>query len=139
MADSKYFKVKVISPDRVFYEGEADLLELKTSEGDIGILAGHIPLTCLIAPGVMKITKDGEVKEAALLEGFIEIMQDHVTVLAESCEWPDEIDMNRANEAKIRAERRLAGGEGDINYTRAEMALRRALIRIELGGRAGKA
>jgi len=135
MADSKYFKVKVISPDRVFFEGEADLLELKTSEGDIGILAGHIPLTAVIAPGILRITKDGEVKEASLLEGFVEILQDRVTVLAEACEWPDEIDINRANEAKIRAERRLAGGESDINYARAEMALRRALIRIELGDR----
>ena len=134
MAD-KYFKVKVISPDRVFFEGEADFLELKTSEGDIGILAGHIPLTAIIAPGIMKITKDGEVKEASLLEGFIEILPDRVTVLAESCEWPDEIDVNRAKEAKIRAERRLADGEGDINYPRAEMALRKALIRIELGER----
>lgn len=137
MADNKYFKVKVISPDRIFFEGEADLLELKTSEGDIGILAGHIPLTAVIAPGIMRITKDGEVKEASLLEGFIEILQDRVTILAESCEWPDEIDVNRAKEAKIRAERRLAGGEGDINYTRAEMALRRALIRIELTDRSG--
>lgn len=135
MADSKYFKVKVISPDRIFFEGEADLLELKTSEGDIGILAGHIPLTAVIAPGILRITKDGEVKEASLLEGFVEILQDRVTVLAEACEWSDEIDVNRANEAKIRAERRLAGGEGDINYARAEMALRRALIRIELGDR----
>lgn len=135
MADNKYFKVKVISPDRIFFEGEADLLELKTSEGDIGILAGHIPLTAVIAPGILRITKDGEVKEASLLEGFVEILQDRVTVLAEACEWPDEIDLNRANEAKIRAERRLSGGEGDVNYTRAEMALRRALIRIELGDR----
>ncbi|SET09563.1 ATP synthase F1 subunit epsilon [[Clostridium] polysaccharolyticum] len=137
MADNKYFKVKVISPDRIFFEGEADFLELKTSEGDIGILAGHIPLTAVIAPGIMKITKDSEVKEASLLEGFVEILPDRVTVLAEACEWPDEIDVNRANEAKIRAERRLAGGEGDINYPRAEMALRKALIRIELGDRRG--
>jgi F-type H+-transporting ATPase subunit epsilon len=85
----------------------------------------------------MKITKDSEVKEASLLEGFVEILPDRVTVLAEACEWPDEIDVNRANEAKIRAERRLAGGEGDINYPRAEMALRKALIRIELGDRRG--
>lgn len=134
MAD-KYFKVKVISPDRVFFEGEADFLELKTSEGDIGILAGHIPLTAIIAPGIMKITKDGETKEASLLEGFIEILPDQVTILAESCEWPDEIDINRAKEAKIRAERRLADGEGNINYSRAELALRKALIRIQLSER----
>lgn len=133
MADNKYFKVKVITPDRIFYEGEADLLELKTSEGDIGILAGHIPLTAILAPGVMRITKDGEGKEAALLDGFVEILQDRVTVLAEACEWPNEIDENRAKEAKIRAERRLSEGEGDL--VRAELALRKALIRIDLAGR----
>ncbi len=138
MADSRYFKVKIISPDRVFYEGEADLLELKTSEGDIGILAGHIPLTAIIAPGVMKITKDGEVKEGALLEGFVEILQDRVTVLAEACEWPDEIDMNRAKEAKIRAERRLSERDAEINYTRAENALKKALVRLEIGEKYGK-
>lgn len=138
MADSRYFKVKIISPDRVFYEGEADLLELKTSEGDIGILAGHIPLTAIIAPGVMKITKDGEVKEGALLEGFVEILQDKVTVLAEACEWPDEIDMNRAKEAKIRAERRLSERDAEINYTRAENALKKALVRLEIGEKYGK-
>lgn len=133
MADNKYFKVKVITPERIFFEGDADLLELKTSEGDIGILAGHIPLTAILAPGVMKITKDGEGKEAALLDGFVEILQDRVTVLAEACEWPDEIDENRAKEAKIRAERRLSEGDGDL--ARAEMALRRALIRIDVVGR----
>ena len=132
MADNKLFRVQVISPDRTFYDGDVDMLELKTTEGEIGILAGHIPLTTIIAPGVMRLINDGEVREAALHDGFVEIMGDKVTILAESCEWPDEIDVNRANEAKLRAERRLKSGEGQINMTRAEMALRRSLTRIEL-------
>lgn len=132
MAD-KLFEVQVICPERVFFTGEADMLELKTTEGDIGILAGHIPLTAVLAPGVMRIMNGGEVKEAALHEGFIEILGDKVIVLAESCEWPDEIDINRANEAKIRAERRLKGAEGEIDEVRAELALRKSLIRLDLG------
>ena len=125
MADTKTFDLQIVTPDRIFFEGDAQMIELKTTEGDIGILKGHIPLTAIVAPGVLKITKDGEVKEAALLSGFLEILQDKVIVLAESCEWPDEIDINRANEAKIRAERRLKGSdEGQVNVTRAEMALR---------------
>lgn len=133
MADTKTFDLQIVTPDRIFFEGDAEMIELKTTEGDIGILKGHIPLTAIVAPGVLKITKDGEVKEAALLSGFLEILQDKVIILAESCEWPDEIDINRANEAKIRAERRLKGSdEGQVNVTRAEMALRRSLIRIEL-------
>lgn len=132
MAD-KLFQVQVICPERVFFTGEADMLELKTTEGDIGILAGHIPLTAVIAPGVMRIMKDGEVKEAALHEGFVEILGDRVIVLAEACEWPEEIDINRANEAKIRAERRIKSHDEKTDEVRAELALRRALLRIDLG------
>lgn len=137
MAD-KLFQVQVICPERVFFTGEADMLELRTTEGDIGILAGHIPLTAVIAPGVMRIMNGGEVKEAALHEGFVEILGDKVIVLAEACEWPEEIDMNRANEAKIRAERRLKGAEGEIDEVRAELALRKSLVRIDLGQKYGK-
>lgn len=127
----KLFKIQIICPERVFYEGEADMVELRTTEGDIGVLAGHIPLTAVVAPGVLRIMKDGETKEAALHDGFIEILQDRVTILAEVCEWPEEIDVNRAKEAQIRAERRLKSNE-NIDVTRAEIALRRAILRIDL-------
>ncbi len=133
MADnSRLFHLKVISPDRIFFDGEADMIEVKTTEGDIGILKGHIPMTAIIEPGMLKIIKDKNEKVAALLSGFVEVLGDRVIILAESCEWPEEIDVHRANEAKLRAERRLKGDDGDINETRAEMALRRSLTRIEI-------
>ena len=134
MADqSKFFRLQVISPDRIFYDGNVEMVELTTSEGEMGVLKGHIPLTAILVPGVLKIKEDGQVKKAALHDGFVEIFQDHMTILAESCEWPEEIDVNRAKEAKIRAERRLSSGEDNVNIARAEMALRKSLIRIELG------
>lgn len=129
----KTFRIEVISPERVFYEGEADMIELTTSEGEIGILAGHIPLTTIVVPGVLRIMNGSEKKEAALHEGFMEILEDKVIILAESCEWPEEIDINRANEAKIRAERRIKSGDSSMNMSRAELALKKALLRIELG------
>ncbi len=139
MADeSKSFRLEVISPDRIFFEDMVDMVELRTTEGDIGILKGHIPLTAIVAPGIMKIKMAGGEKEAALHDGFIEILKDKVTVMAESCEWPEEIDINRANEAKIRAERRLKGADGEINESRAELSLRRALTRLELSSKYGK-
>lgn len=139
MADnSKLFSLQIISPERIFYEGEVEMVELRTSEGDIGILKGHIPLTAIIAPGIMKIKTGTEEKEAALHDGFLEILKDKVTILAESCEWPEEIDINRANEAKIRAERRLKGAESGINGRRAELALRRSLTRLELAQKYSK-
>ena len=105
MAD--LFKLHVITPERRFYDGEASMVELTTTEGDIGVYRNHIPLTAIVAPGVLKIHEEGEVKEAALMSGFIEILPERITIMAEVAEWPDEIDGNRAEEARIRAERRL--------------------------------
>lgn len=136
MADLKRFQLEVISPERVFYTGEAEMVELTTTEGDIGIYAEHIPLTTIVAPGIMTITEPGgNLKEAAVLEGFMEITQEKVTILAQSCEWPEEIDVNRAQEAKARAERRLKSTDDNINMARADLALRKSLIRIELAGK----
>ena len=133
MADERSFKLRIISPDRIFYEGEAIMLELNTVDGIVGIYKNHMPMTYIIEPGVMRITESEEsVKEAALHSGFIQILQEEITVLAEAVEWPDEIDENRAKEAQIRAERRLEMKEANLNAQRAELALRRALTRQEV-------
>lgn len=135
MASENCFKVKIIAPDRLFYEGDAEMIELTTTEGQIGVYKNHIPLTAVISPGVARIyEEDGNVKSAALHAGFVEILPDMVTVLAELVEWPDEIDLNRAQEAKIRAERRLAEKASDTNLARAELALKKATARIESVG-----
>lgn len=132
MASDNCFKVKITAPDRLFYEGEAEMIELTTTEGQIGVYKGHIPLTAVIAPGVVRIYEsEGQVKSASLISGFVEILQDRVQILAEIVEWPEEIDLNRANEAKIRAERRIAEKATDTNLARAELALKRATARIE--------
>ena len=133
MADERSFKLRIISPDRIFYEGEAIMLELNTLDGLVGIYKNHMPMTYIIAPGVMRITESEEsVKEAALHSGFMQILQEEITVLAEVVEWPEEIDENRAKEAQIRAERRLALKDPNVNLQRAEMALHRALTRQEV-------
>ena len=134
MAD-KTFNLQIISPTRIFFDGEVDMVEMKTTEGEIGVLAGHIPLTAILEPGVLRIKQDESTKEAALHDGFVEIRKDRVTVLAESCEWPDEIDVERASEAKERAERRIKSGKSEVDMLRAELALKKALTRIDLAGR----
>lgn len=128
MADK--FELIVNTPDRQFYHGDVDMVELVTSEGEIGVYAEHIPLTAVIVPGVMRIHEDGQVKKAAVHGGIIEILKDKVTVLAEVAEWPEEIDVNRANEAMIRAERRIKSGEANIDMVRAEAALKRSMARL---------
>ncbi|MCR5508476.1 MAG: ATP synthase F1 subunit epsilon [Lachnospiraceae bacterium] len=132
MADERAFKLRIITPDRVFYEGEAIMVELRTTEGEIGVLKNHIPLTCIVAPGILRIRESDDVtKTAALISGFVQILQDEVTILAEVIEWPEEIDVKRAEEARIRAERRLAEKASGTNLKRAELALQRSVARIE--------
>lgn len=133
MAEEKnVFKVEIVTPDRIFYTGDATLIEFNTTEGEIGVYKNHIPLTTVLAPGIVTITNGEDVKEAAVHAGFAQILGDRVRLMAEIAEWPDEIDERRAEEAKKRAEERIQGKAADIDMKRAEYALRRALVRIEL-------
>lgn len=112
MADDRIFSVEIITPDRIFYQGEAEMIEFTTVNGEIGVYKNHIPLTTVLAPGIVTITGPEGKKEAAVHSGFAEILQDKVTFLAEIAEWPDEIDVARAEAAKERAEKRLASPSG---------------------------
>ena len=111
MAERNDFTLKIITPDRMFYEKPVKMVEFNTVEGEIGVLPGHIPMTVIIKPGVLTITEEEGRKEAALHAGFAEILQDQVTILAEIIEWPEEIEETRAQEAKERAEERLRAKE----------------------------
>ena len=134
MADeNKVFKVEIITPDRVFYRGEASMIEFNTADGEIGVYKHHIPLTTVLVPGIVTITKEDEKLLAAVHAGFAEILGDQVTLLAELAEWPDEIDVDRAEAAKARAEERLHARTADVDVARAEFALRKALVRIDIG------
>lgn len=131
--DSRIFKVEIITPDRVFHTGEATMIEFNTAAGEIGVYKKHIPLTTVLAPGIVTIHRDGEENLiAAVHSGFAEILPDKVTLLAEIAEWPDEIDRNRAEAARQRAEERLANKTEATDLRRAEFALRKALVRIDI-------
>ncbi len=132
MAETNDFTLKIITPERTFYEGSVRMVEFNTVEGEIGVLPGHIPMTVIVKPGVLTITEEAGEKHAALHAGFAEILQHQVTILAEIIEWPEEIDESRAQEAKERAEERLREKKPELDTARAEVALRRALTRIEV-------
>ena len=130
---SKIVEVESITPDRTFYKSEATMIEFNTAAGEIGVYKNHIPLTTVLAPGVVTIHKDGEDNViAAVHSGFAEILPEKVTLLAEVAEWPDEIDVERAESAKMRAEERLAIKAESVDVMRAELALRRALVRMDI-------
>ena len=124
--------LKIITPDRIFYEGPVSAVEFNTTEGEIGVLPEHVPMTVIVKPGILVIDEDGQEKTAALHAGFAEILPDRVTILAETIEWPNEIDEERAIAAKERAIERLQKRTSDVDETRAETALLRALARINV-------
>lgn len=128
----KMFAVKIITPDRIFYSGEAELIEFMTTSGQIGVYKNHIPLTTVLAPGAVMIHEAEGEKLAAVHAGFAEVLPDQVTLLAEIAEWPEEIDKERAEAAKKRAEERLEAKTADIDLVRAEYALKKALTRIDV-------
>lgn len=108
------------------------MVEFTAQDGDIGIYKNHIPLTTVVAPGILTITEAEGKKQAALHAGFAQILPEKVTILAEVIEWPDEIDRSRAEAAKKRAEERLQGHQENIDVARAEIALKKALVRLDI-------
>lgn len=126
------FQLEIITPERVFYRGEAWMVEFTAEDGDIGVLKNHIPLTTVVAPGILNIKEAQGERKAALHAGFAEILPEKVTILAEVAEWPEEIDKDRAKAAYARAEERLKNHTAEIDVARAEIALKRALVRLDV-------
>ncbi len=126
------FQLEIITPDRVFYKGEAWMVEFTAEDGEIGVLKNHIPLTTVVAPGVLTIKEAEGEKCAALHAGFAEILPEKVTILAEVAEWPQEIDTTRAEAARKRAEERIRNHAAEIDVARAEIALKKAIVRLNL-------
>jgi F-type H+-transporting ATPase subunit epsilon len=129
------FLLEIITPDHLAYSGEVDGLTVRGINGELGILAGHIPLiTALqVAPITIKIGK--VYTSIAVSGGFVEVRKDKVVILAESAELEQEIDVERALAAKERAERRIEAkkrDQADIDFERAELALKRAMNRIKI-------
>lgn len=129
----KTMRLEVITPERFFYQGDAVMVELVTTEGEIGVYPEHIPMTMIVAPGILTITEAGGTKkQAALMKGFLEITKETMTILAEVAEWPQDIDADRVKIAKERAKKRLSVKDSQIDQEQAELALRRALVREKL-------
>lgn len=125
------FELRIMTPEGEFFNDKVDMVELNTTEGEIGVYKNHVPTTVIVKPGILTITQGSEEKKASLHSGFVEILQDKVTILAEVIEWPEDIDEKRAEEAKARAEERLSKKDATTDVARAEIALLRATTRIQ--------
>lgn len=126
------FRLQILTPDKLFFDGETDNLIVRTTVGDKGILARHEDYVAALPIGKMKVRIDGKFRVAAVSEGTVKVSKDKTVVLVQSCEWADEIDVDRAKAAKEKAEERLKAAEKDNNdYLLAEYKLKRAVNRIE--------
>ena len=125
--------VEVVTPERKVVSRDCIMVSARAVDGDIGILPRHIPLVTVLAPGVVKIKGEGHVSTLAVSGGFLEVSPDsRVTILAETAELSNEIDVERARKARERAEERLKlRGNPEVDALRSEIALRKALIRLE--------
>lgn len=131
-------QVELVSPERILFSGESDMVVCRTDGGEIAFLTGHAPFLGTLGIGVVKVTPvgGGQQLKAAVHGGFVEVKDNRVIVLSDVAELPDQIDAGRARRAKEDAERRLsaAGSDDDDDRAGAEAQLRRAEVRLELAG-----
>ena len=129
------FDLKIIIPEKTFFEGNTEQIIVRTVSGDIGILAGHAPYVANIVSSPFRIKIEGEFRTAAISGGLIKVSADGVTVVTSAIEWADEIDVARAEKAKAAAENKLRENAGQKEFERAEQKLRRAMNRLVVAGK----
>ncbi|MQG27202.1 MAG: F0F1 ATP synthase subunit epsilon [SAR202 cluster bacterium] len=124
--------LEIITAERQVYSDEVDMVIAPGFDGQLGILPMHAPLMTMLKPGELTVRKDGENMYVAVSGGFMEVLGNKVSVLADACERSDEIDEQRAEQAVQRAQERLANLGSDMELERAVSALRRAQVRVDL-------
>ncbi|HMB83092.1 MAG TPA: F0F1 ATP synthase subunit epsilon [Terriglobales bacterium] len=130
MADT--FQLEIVTPSRLLVKDAAEEAQIPGLSGYLGILPGHAPLITELAVGVITYKASGATHTLSVAWGFMEVLPDKVTILAETAERPQEIDVERAQKAKERAEQRLKSSDPQVDYTRAEGALQRAETRLNV-------
>ena len=128
-------KLEIVTAERVVYSEDVNVLVAPGSDGELGILPGHAPLLTTLAPGEIKVTKDGDESFMAVSGGFLEVLGNKVTILANTAEYADEIDEDRAEAALQRAQERVATAESDMDLERALASMRRSAARLGVARR----
>jgi F-type H+-transporting ATPase subunit epsilon len=124
--------LEIVTAERLVLSDDVDQVNAPTKDGRVGILPRHMPLLTVLTEGELSIIKGGVRTEFAVFGGFMEVLPDRITILADSCDRSDEIDLERAEEAKRRAEERLSSRKSNQDMALAEADLRRALMQIKM-------
>jgi len=137
MALPTSLELQIVTPDRLILQEQVDEVEIPGSEGYFGVLPGHTPMLASLAAGELWYRKGQERTYLAIVFGFAEVLPDRVTILARLAERAEDIDVERAEAARRRAEERLAHAKGDVDYERARLALMKSMTRLQVSSRIG--
>lgn len=127
----KKFKLEMLTPEREFYNGEAESLIVTSPDGDIGILASHTPIVIGLNPSTIEIRNGDDVKILSNGEGFLEVTPDKTIILCQTMEWPEEIELNRVNRAIEEHERKAREAKSVAEYKMSKATLARAFARLK--------
>jgi len=129
------FEFEIVTPEKLVVRDVAEEMQIPGKNGYLGILPGHAPLITELAVGQISYRKGGTTHYLSVAWGFAEVLPDKVTILAETAERSDEIDVKRAEQAKQRAEEFLKSTDATTNFARAQVSLKRAETRIEVANK----
>jgi len=129
------FQLEIVTPEKKVVDTAAAEVQIPGKNGYLGILPGHAPLITELAVGEITYRAGSEELTLAVAWGFVEVLPDKVTILAETAERPSEIDVERARKAKERAEQRLTSGDTNVDVERSLNALHKAETRLEVAGK----
>ena len=129
------FHLSIITPEHTFFEGDVDTLVFTTTDGEWCIMAGHQPMVINVIEGELRINQGDRVRWAASSAGFVTVMQDEVLVMLQTCEWPEEIDIRRAERDRHAAEEVLRQKKSMQEYALASSMLARAMVRLKVKNR----
>lgn len=127
---AKTIRLDIVTPEKLAYSEDVTMVIARTTAGDIGILPGHAALIAALAIWPLRVITDNGEVQISMCGGFIEVQPEKITILANCAELAEEIDVERAELAKERAENRLRSGDADV--ARAEVALKRAMVRLKV-------
>ncbi len=127
-----HLTLQIVTPDRAVIHEKVDAVEIPAADGSLGVLPGHTPLLTTLRVGLLRYRKGEEQHFTLIAFGFAEVLPDRVTILAQVAERPEEVDVARAEAARMRAETRLARPAGDIDFERARIAMMKSLVRLQV-------
>ncbi|GHU71913.1 hypothetical protein AGMMS49992_06800 [Clostridia bacterium] len=132
------FHIVILTPERTFFEGDAEELVFPTVDGLYGVLVGHQPEVVILVDGVVRMTMEGAVREVAASDGFVTILPESVTIILQTAEWPEDIDRRRAEDDRRAAEEALRQQQSQREFVLARSMLARAMTRLQVTERVAK-